>query len=214
MLNYTIHLTNGDHELPADEDGLTTVHFTATVGLLVVLVYAALGLSAQFAKFGQVHMSAAGVALALLLQFFACALEFVHLITYSRDGKGWRWRHGRLPLDFLSDTAQNLSETIVVVLVVSIGLGWTLIDGSTSRNIHRVWGLLLVVGALQFAVEVLSRKYEDDFSSFHDHDHWPGEEPYNSITVDDRCYSVLLHAAIITATTTYPQELPCQLPSW
>jgi len=118
-----------------------------------------------------VHLSAAAAGVALLLQLTACVLELAHLICYSRDGKGFRWRHGRPPLDFFSDTSQNLSETVAIVLVVSVGWGWTLLDDS-ARQLGRVWAAASLVGALQLGLELISRKYEDDFSSFHDHDHW------------------------------------------
>jgi hypothetical protein len=67
-----------------------------------------------------------------------------------------------------------LSEALVVVLVVAVGCGWTLLDGS-ARRLAPVWSTAATVVPLQLFLELVSRKYEDDFSTFHDHDHWPGQ---------------------------------------
>jgi hypothetical protein len=97
----------------------------------------------------------------------------IHLIQFSRDGHGFRWRYHRLPLDFISDTCQNLSEAIVIILIISIGRGWTLIDG-TTKDIIKLWSTGFIVIFVQFLLELWSRRYDDDFSTFHDHDHWAG----------------------------------------
>ena len=107
-------------------------------------------------------------------QTVAAWTEFWHLIMYAADGKGMRWRHGRLPFDLISDTSQNLSELLTIVLLVSVACGWTLVDG-TSRHLSRVFATTVGIGAVQMLLELYSRGYEDDFSSYHDHDHWPGK---------------------------------------
>ena len=173
-LDYEFHLTNGKSELPADEDGLLAINLLASLGLGAACAFAALGLQKQLKRYGQVHLSAAAVACGLLLQAAACVCELLHLMAYARDGKGLRWRHGRLPLDFWSDTFQNLSELVVVVVVVSVGCGWTLVDG-TFRQMSKVAATAGGLALFQFGLELLSRRYEEDFSSFHDHDHWPGK---------------------------------------
>jgi len=61
----------------------------------------------------------------------------VHLMKFKLDGKGYRLRHGRLPLDFFSDTCQNLSEAICIVVVVAVANGWLLVDGR-FRHISKV----------------------------------------------------------------------------
>ena len=173
-LDYELHLLNGDSELPAFEKGLLSVHALATVALLAALIFAVKGLHAQYRRYGQIHASAAAASFALALQLCSCACETVHLATFARDGKGFRWRHGRLPLDFASDISATLSESVVVVLLVAVGCGWTLLDGS-ARRLAPIWGTAAVVVPFQLFLEVVSRRYEDDFSTFHDHDHWPGK---------------------------------------
>ena len=82
---------------------------------------------------------------------------------------------GRPPVDFYADTCQNLSELVVVVVVVSVACGWTLVDGAGgAANVKKMGALGAGVGALQLVLELVGRRYEADFSSFHDHDHWPG----------------------------------------
>jgi len=173
-LDYTFHITNGLNELPEDEAGLLRVNFLASAVLGVWLGLGAMGLKKQIAKYNQVHLSTAAIYLATCLQFVACFCEFLHLACYKSDGKGMRLRHGRLPMDFFSDTAQNLSEALTIVVVVSVASGWTLVDG-TFREMSRVAGVAGGIAGFQFVVELLSRRYEEDFSSFHDHDHWPGK---------------------------------------
>lgn len=91
-LAYELHFLNGNSELPADEDGMIAVHIVASLGLVTASVFACLKLNQQLGKFGQVHLSSLSVTLALLLQTLACVMELVHLIVFSADGRGMRWR--------------------------------------------------------------------------------------------------------------------------
>ena len=150
------------------------VHGLAALGMWAALAWGFRGLVSQHKRFGQVHASALAAAVALILQATASTLECVHLAVYCADGLGFRWRHGRLPLDFASDLVACLSEAVVMVLVVAVGCGWTLLDGS-ARRLAPVWATSAVVVPLQLGLELVSRRYEDDFSTFHDHDHWPGK---------------------------------------
>ena len=174
-LDFRVHFLNGNSELPADEAGMPTLHLLATLALGGACAAVAARLRAQLASRGQVHLAATASAGALALQTVACASELVHLWVYAADGKGLRWRHGRPPVDFYADTCQNLSELVVVVVVVSVACGWTLVDGAGgAANVKKMGALALGVGALQLVLELVGRRYEADFSSFHDHDHWPG----------------------------------------
>uniref|UniRef100_A0A7S2RLJ0 GPR180/TMEM145 transmembrane domain-containing protein n=1 Tax=Rhizochromulina marina TaxID=1034831 RepID=A0A7S2RLJ0_9STRA len=173
-MRYELHFMNGKSELPADEDGLLVIHLMALIGLVAASILASLRLWSQFQRVGQMHLSSVAVLWALYLQTAACVMEFFHLSVYAADGKGMRWRHGRFPLDFWSDTCQNLSELVTVVVILCIGCGWTLVDGRAS-SVRRVVAIFLGVGTVQFLLEFYSRRLEEDFSSFHDHDHWPGK---------------------------------------
>jgi len=89
-LDFWLHITNGDRELPAFERGLLLTHGILGLALLAACAVAAKGLAAQHKRYGQVHLSAAAAAGATLLQTSACLLEFVHLWAYSADGMGYR----------------------------------------------------------------------------------------------------------------------------
>ena len=38
----------------------------------------------------------------------------------------------------------------------------------------KVGGFAVGIFVTQAVIEMFSRRYEEDFSSFHEHDHWPG----------------------------------------
>jgi len=81
------------------------------------------------------------------------------------------------------------------VLLIALAFGWTLglesqeplagLGGKLFEGLHRparllrglkspsVW-LLLGVGGSQFVLQMVGRRYEEDFNHFHDHEHWPG----------------------------------------
>jgi len=173
-LDYEFHLLNGEGELPEEEVGLLRMNVLATVALFGGVLVSGIGIQKMLGRFGTVHLSTAAVFLALIFQLMACFFEAVHLSKYKSDGKGYRLRHGRLPLDFFSDTFQNLSESLAIMVVVSVAGGWTLIDGAWTemKKIGKIGGSVFLA---QFFIEVMSRRYEEDFSSFHEHDHWPGK---------------------------------------
>ena len=64
--------------------------------------------------------------LAYALQTFSVLCELMHLRRYASDGKGLRWRHTWLALDFLSGLTQSCSELLISVLLIGLGFGWTL----------------------------------------------------------------------------------------
>uniref|UniRef100_A0A7S2AYQ2 GPR180/TMEM145 transmembrane domain-containing protein n=1 Tax=Octactis speculum TaxID=3111310 RepID=A0A7S2AYQ2_9STRA len=68
---------------------------------------------------------------------------------------------------------QNLSELLVISLLVTVSFGWTLRDG-THKYLPRIAATTVLLGLFQTALVFISRSYEDDFTTFHDHDHWPG----------------------------------------
>jgi hypothetical protein len=52
-----------------------------------------------------------------VLQTLACGCELAHLLVYASDGKGFRWRHGRLPLDFMRCTWTFFFSLLLLGLV-------------------------------------------------------------------------------------------------
>jgi len=161
-------------------------------------------------KTGRVHLIGLLTFSAFILQISSVVCELFHLIVFSINGKGLRFRHTFFALDFVSEVFQMLSENIITLVLLAVGAGWTLnipveIDPETGteneeKKLHgfkalTVKGLMislrkpfnLLRGAdiipllafififlLQMFLEFVGRSYEDDFNSFHDHEHWPG----------------------------------------
>lgn len=142
---------------------------------------------------GQSHMIVMLLGMAILLQLFSEFCELSHLSRYSKDGKGLRWRYSWFPGDFLAEVFQQMSELIISFVLISLGFGWTLIDVSETESIGlgtSIYQLRKFISKfttlspatlfavaqaiIQVVLEMLGRKYDDDFNQFHDHEHWPG----------------------------------------
>lgn len=86
-----------------------------------------------------------------------------------------------------------MSELIISFVLISLGFGWTLIDVSETESIGlgtSIYQLRKFISKfttlspatlfavaqaiIQVVLEMLGRKYDDDFNQFHDHEHWPG----------------------------------------
>lgn len=226
VIDYNVTFLNNGSHLPAQEDGMITLHVIVLLGMLAGALPLVRGLLAQYKSAEQVHLSAVLLAAAYIFQAVAAFCEAVHIATYSADGLGMRLRHGRLPLDFFGEVAQNLSELLLSSILIAISLGWMLDSnfrkpekearggvggGGASKYGHgsleasheplpRPSGTPLGAGnvgeliskltgasratlvqvfsgsyaVIQFVMELVGRRYEDDFNSFHDEHHWPG----------------------------------------
>jgi hypothetical protein len=90
-----------------------------TVALVAMLCYGLvyfLSLYSQFQAQKQYHLITVVFAAAYVLQVNSVLCELAHLRTFANDGKGLRWRHTWLALDFASGLLQSVSE-----LVISVG---------------------------------------------------------------------------------------------
>jgi hypothetical protein len=125
-VHFEVKFLNAGGHLPADEDGLHTIHLILFFILSAFGIYALSLMHKQFMTLGQIHLSAILLTVAYVLQCGSIFFELCHLIRYEADGKGLRWRHTVFALDFLSETWQQLSELIISFLLISIGFGWTL----------------------------------------------------------------------------------------
>lgn len=192
-VHFDITFKNGNSHLPADEMGLPTVYTLTLVGMCLFLVHVINLLRSQYKQVGQVHLIVVMLGMAVLLQAASIACELCHLFTFMANGKGLRWRHTVLALDFAAQVAGGLSELTVEFLLVTLAFGWTLIpssggDNSTHVPILGKLGVVLATGSqvklralfiltiagAQVALAMLGRRYEDDFNQFHDFEHWPG----------------------------------------
>jgi len=124
---YTISVENGrksssgefvyDH-LPADEDGI------AFLLVLTILFSGALAMS-LFHKLartfgGEVHVAIFIVMAACLTNGLSALCELIHIWAFTYDG------HGNFSLDALSSHFEALSDSMVSLILLSIGGGWTL----------------------------------------------------------------------------------------
>jgi len=189
VLSYSITFKNGGSHLPADEDGMFTSHIFVLLLLTGFLCALAFGIQKSLAETKQVHLAVLIVLVATVFQMLSVICELWHLIIYSANGCGMRWRFTWFPMDFYSEVWQGLCELLVEFMLISLAFGWTIIPNTgeaggffkalarpyelfkqTSRASTFVGGLAFV----QFSLELAGRLYEDDFSQFHDHEHWPG----------------------------------------
>ena len=178
----------------ADEDGMFTSQ------LIVLLLYigfiAAYGYFSfrQYSEKGQVHLAVILLGVAIALQALALLMELMHLFVFGRDGMGLRWRHSWFPADFFSEILQGESELLCALVLIALAFGWTiptpdLVMNPVSRNsflsslahpadwISKLTPASVFVISLvlsQIVLELLGRRFEDDFNQFHDHEHWPG----------------------------------------
>lgn len=181
-LKYELTFMNGESHLPADEVGVPTFLLLTLVVLMLfasVLTWQLM----QHAKAGQVHLVLIALAVAYCLQTLSVLLELLHLWQFSRDGKGLRWRHTFFAADFLAEACQGDSELVVSLLLIFLSFGWTLFNASAHTDgIQKAFQSISTTGVcvavlvivLQIGLEIASRRYEDDFNQFHDHEHLPG----------------------------------------
>ena len=184
-LDYYMEFLNGDSHLPADEDGLVKIHAFVFALLFIGTVVGAVKLRQQMKAVGQMHLILMILAMAYSTEMLSVLMELTHLWVYVLDGKGMRWRHGRPPFDFAADAFQNASELLLSAILIAISFGWTM-HGSFTRGVVPLGGqrrvtrgqlavlVVSTVGLLQIVLELAGRRYEEDFNSFHDHEHWPG----------------------------------------
>ena len=125
-LKYHMEFRNGGSHLPADESGLPLAHLVA---MLVLAVGGYVGYDAARASFrevGQVHLIVLLLALATVLAFGSIGAEWCHLFVYAWNGRGLRWRHSLLPMDFFSDVLSSLCEMVMLFTLLALAFGWTL----------------------------------------------------------------------------------------
>lgn len=180
-LSFVMEFLNGKSHLPSEEDGLLAIHGSIFVAMAIFAVVGGFAIRKQLKRAGQIHLTLLILAMSYATEMLSVLMELTHLWVYSMDGKGMRWRHGRLPFDFGADVFQNTSELLLTSLLVAISFGWTMqgdftrdaVFGTVTRGQLAVF-VVIVIGSLQLLLEYVGRFYEEDFNSFHDHEHWPG----------------------------------------
>lgn len=196
-LRFEIVLLNGKSHLPADESGMQLTNGIAIVAMLIYGVIYGLNLYSRWQKEQQAHLITLLFGAAYALQALSVICELCHLRQFVYDGKGLRWRHTWLALDFGSGLLQSASELLISTMLIALAFGWTLsLTTDDSRLSHGLVGkllaglrrpaqllngfrspalcLLLGIALAQLVLHALGRRFEEDFNNFHDHEHWPG----------------------------------------
>lgn len=147
----------------------------------------------QWSTAGQLHLIVLLFGLAYFAQTASVCCEFFHLRQYMIDGKGLRLRHTYLALDFIADLLQGISELLISFVLICMAFGWTLSAPVTllagarssgfSGGLREIFAKPADFGAfavfasiffVQVILQLLARRYEDDFTQFHDYEHAPG----------------------------------------
>lgn len=181
---------DGSH-VAADESHLNILH---TVTLLVSLLVAALlgiGVLTQLYDSSSVHVAMFWVLAASVADALSSLLEVVHLNLYSGNGVGSYF------LDALSAHLEAICDALIMLLLLSISVGWTLasdivkLQQNTTFVQNIIGGLkspftaltspnkttVFVVGIIVSHITLAQwgRVYNDDFDSYHDLAHFPGK---------------------------------------
>ncbi|KAK3280944.1 hypothetical protein CYMTET_11235 [Cymbomonas tetramitiformis] len=190
-VHFDMFFYNGKSHLPADERGMPTTYGVVLVATVGFLGFVCNVMLSQYKKVGQVHLIVLLLGVAVALQTFSHMAELTHLLVYMRNGKGLKWRHSWIPMDFFAQMMLGMSELVIQFVLITLGFGWTLIGAAGADNHTPMLGALgrvlstggatkmrtvffsLVAGA-QVILMYMGRKYEDDFNQFHDFEHPPG----------------------------------------
>jgi len=133
-LTYKMDFRNGGSHLPADESGLPLMHLVA---MLVLAGGAFVGYDAartSFQEVGQIHLIVLLLAAATVLAFGSISAEWLHLAVYTLNGRGLRWRHSFLPMDFYSDVLSSMCEMVMLFTLLALAFGWTLDSTSIATG--------------------------------------------------------------------------------
>lgn len=185
--------------LSADELRLTTLHTVTFIlsGMVAffltmnaVLTVTGSG-SSSGKKQHSVHAALLWVAAAAALDAFSSFCEIVHIKIYEGNGTGSYF------MDAVAAHSEACADALIVLLLLSIGSGWTLPSdvvkvnpnasslqrfltdmgrpmGSVQKfNAAAVLGIS-VIGLHVFLAQ-WGRTYNDDFESYHDLEHLPGK---------------------------------------
>jgi hypothetical protein len=176
--------------LSGDELQLTTLHTVTMMlsGLVAFFLVAnvVMSLSSQHKK--TVHVALLWVAAAAALDAISSLCEILHLKVYQTDSIG------SYALDAMACHFEAVCDSLLVLLLISIGAGRTLPSDAVTANPNAssmqrfsmdmskpLGSLYSFNGAAVLGIGVISmhtilgRTYNDDFESYHDLEHLPGK---------------------------------------
>jgi hypothetical protein len=125
-LKVKLTFLNAGGHLPADEDGLFWVQSAVLLAMAGVAAWLGAVAWRQVLKAGNtVHLLVIVLSVAYFLQMASIVCELMHLMVYTRDGKGLKWEHSWAAADFWSEALENLSELVTIFLLIFLACGWT-----------------------------------------------------------------------------------------
>ena len=125
-MDFTLDLRTKElGHLPHDEYGLLTFNILASIALAILLGMNVVHALKELRRTGYVHAFYLVLLAAFALQLAALVCESLHMIVYNFNGKGLRWKYSILPLDFVSELCQGMSEHVITLALIFLSCGWT-----------------------------------------------------------------------------------------
>jgi hypothetical protein len=207
------HLSSSGQDLShlsADEHYMTTLHTVTLLlsGIVAFLLFVMIVLSTVTSARGSshtgssltkhnspnsssIHAAVLWVAAAAGLDASSSFFEIMHLQIYKANGVG------SYAIDAMSAHAEAVCDSMLVLLLLSIGSGWTLPSDVISvnansnsfqkfllemgrpmaslRKFNAAGALAIVIVAAHVILAQLGRTFDEDFNSYHQFEHWPGK---------------------------------------
>ena len=197
LMEYTLELTNNGSHLSADELHLNIMHMVTMFvsGMLGTLL--ALKALIQFYEKNTIHAAVLWVMAAAASDSLASLLAIIHLELYAHNGIGSPL------LDSLSSHLEATCDSLVALLLLSIGAGWTLpsdvVKVRRSRDVNNILHKIMISLQSPFGGGSLESSsptamlaaficlshillaqwglhyHNTDFDSYHDLEHLPGK---------------------------------------
>jgi len=190
-LHFQLSVWNDGSHVSADENHLKMLHTVTFLVSGIVAVLLAITIMIQFYEKDTVHAAIFWVMGAAACDCASSLFEMVHLSMYAHDGIGSYF------LDAISAHLEALCDSLVALMLLSVGAGWTLPSDvlavqQNANGLQRMLGglqspfgamtsltptALLSVGIFLGHVVLAQwgRIYNDDFDSYHDLEHLPGK---------------------------------------
>ena len=105
---------------PADENGMARLHVITAIVSVVLFLLIGYKIFSSIQTGGSVHAALLIMAITALCDGFSSIFELVHLATYENNGIG------SYSLDALSAHFEAMSDSLVALVLLSVGSGWTL----------------------------------------------------------------------------------------
>ena len=177
---------------PADENGMSRLHFITALVSFVLFLLIGYKIFTSIQTGGSVHAALLIMAITALCDGFSSVFELSHLAIYENNGIG------SYSLDALSTHFEAMSDSLVALVLLSVGSGWTLpsdvlSSGGASSSSgflnNLVCGLRNPASALtggpagMLAIGIIvahaslaqwGRTYDEDFDVYHSLENPPG----------------------------------------